>query len=167
MRTALGAMLVAAAVAGGVVPARGQVFSIGGGPARDVASDAPFARGFNVQAGAEFGLPLLPVAIRVEGMLNRFGSELDEGHFQVLAGTVNAVLELPALGLVPYLVGGVGVYRVPQPPGVDARRSIRGVNAGAGVRLGLGGRGLFLETRLHSTTDFETVFAPVVIGIRF
>ncbi len=81
--------------------------------------------------------------------------------------------------VTPYLLGGLGVYRLTATL-EDTASSIRtsvsengfGFNGGAGVRLGRGA-GVFIEARYHQysfSSDGESTtyaFIPVTIGIRF
>ncbi|HJR62529.1 MAG TPA: outer membrane beta-barrel protein [Gemmatimonadaceae bacterium] len=101
------------------------------------------------------------------------------GNVDVIAGVANIVLSTSAPLVQPYVIGGVGLYRrrVEQDISgtIDEFRTLResendvGFNAGAGVRLSLGGMAAFLEARYHSiNTDPErTTFIPVTIGVAF
>jgi hypothetical protein len=159
--------IAALAVAGN---ASAQVsFGLGGGPSFDVNSNVELGTGFNGQVSAELGLPVLPFAVRVDGMINRFELDGGVGDYQVLSGTVNGVFKLSPAVLVPYLIGGVGMYqnKVLFEDADDVSDSTWGVNGGAGIRFGLMGFGAFAEARVHATKDGDTFIAPLTVGFRF
>ncbi|HEX6133430.1 MAG TPA: outer membrane beta-barrel protein [Longimicrobiales bacterium] len=148
-------------------------FSIAGGPTFPLGDAGDFLdMGYHVQASAIFSLPLLPIGIQADGAFNRFAySDVDDANFQSLSGSINAVINLPTPGITPYLIGGVGYYNLKdETPLGDADVNDFGINAGAGVRLGLPGiGGVFAEARLHNvfTENESTRFVPVSLGIRF
>jgi opacity protein-like surface antigen len=140
--------------------------SLGAGPSFPLGSDHHLDMGFNVQAGAEFGLPLLPFGVRVDGSFNRFGE--DHGNYDVLAGTANAILRIPMVGLSPYIIGGLGMYGAKDSAHGEERETNLGFNVGAGANLALPGLGVFAEMRLHSPSGGEQIrFVPLTLGFRF
>jgi hypothetical protein len=144
-------------------------FGLGGGPSFDVNSNVELGTGFNGLVSAELGLPVLPFAVRVDGMINRFELDGGIGDYQVLSGTVNGVFKLSPAVLVPYLIAGVGMYqnKVLFEDADDVSESQWGVNGGAGIRFGLMGFGAFAEARVHATKDGDTLIAPLTVGFRF
>lgn len=172
--------VVAAALAFSASEAQAQIgFSIAGGPtfATGDAGDG-LDMGYHAVVSAAFSLPVLPVGLQADGMFTRFNlSDPFEGHQQVLNGSLNAVLSIPSVGITPYIIGGVGFYQTSgEVDEVELDKSTDvGVNAGAGVRLGLPGiGGVFAEARLHNVFGDDEAgesssfrFVPVSLGIRF
>ncbi|MCH7992178.1 MAG: hypothetical protein IIC35_07155, partial [Gemmatimonadetes bacterium] len=86
---------------------------------------------------------------------------------KVLAGSISMVFALPGVGLNPYLLGGLGQYRVEAGP---AERTDRGFHGGFGVVLGALGLGAFAEiryVRISSDTGPTTKMIPLTVGVRF
>src|SRR5215211_1420706 len=82
-----------------------------------------------VQLGAQFALPIMPVAIRIEALA--WGSDLN--RFAVIP---NALLQLRLPLLTAYGIAGWGSYPV------DGAFKTSGWNAGGGARIGAGRLGL-------------------------
>ena len=161
--------VIAVVMLGAAAPASAQLgWSVGGGPTFDVGTDG-VGNGFNAMAGAELGLPLLPLSVRFDGMLNRLKLDGIDGSYQTLSASANAIFRMGPGGITPYLIGGVGYYQTKTSVdgAGDAEQSHWGVNGGAGIRLGLGSLGVFGEARVHATKDGETRLAPVTVGVRF
>lgn len=172
--------VVAVALAFSATEAQAQIgFSLGGGPtfATGDAGDN-LDMGYHAALSAAFSIPVLPIGLQADGMFTRFNMSNDvDGHSQILNGSLNAVLNIPSVGITPYFIGGVGFYRSSGEVGETEIPSSTdvGVNVGAGVRLGLPGiGGVFAEARLHNVFgDDETGesssfrFVPVTLGIRF
>lgn len=146
--------------------------------------------GFNVAGMVTFASPALPVALRVEVGYDRFGTDVDPGDFgpdvedvdatwSVISGTANAVLGLGGVGGVgvrPYLIGGVGVYRYELKVSGDIGDGVTisaggndtdvGVNGGLGLRFGLGSLSTFVEARIHHVFAEEALqFVPISVGL--
>lgn len=166
--------VVAVALAFSATGTQAQIgFSIGGGPTFATGDGGEgLDMGYHAVLSAAFSLPVLPVGLQADGMFTRFNISDVDGHQQLLNGSINAVLSIPSVGITPYFLGGVGMY---QSSGEVADAELAkstdvGVNAGAGVRLGLPGiGGVFAEARLHNVfgegDSFR--FVPVTLGIRF
>lgn len=92
----------------------------------------------DLSVGLQLDLPLLPLAFRAEGKVA--GSNIIDGPRSWFA---NAVVPLRLPGIQPYLIGGYGVYSKGTP------FEEKGLNYGAGARIGLGRLGLFGEMRRH------------------
>jgi opacity protein-like surface antigen len=168
------AMLIGAiAIAAGATEASAQVnFAIGGGPSfatGDLGDGLDM--GYHGQLSLGFGMPMLPIGLRADGMYTRFNAEGDvDGHLQWLSGSLNAVVNLPTPGITPYLIGGVGLYagKVKVADVESDTETDLGINVGAGLRMGLPGLGIFAEARLHNvfTEGESSRFIPVTLGIR-
>lgn len=93
-----------------------------------------------VQLGAQFALPIMPLAIRIEALA--WGSDLN--RFALIP---NALLQLRLPLLTAYGIAGWGTYPI------DGSYKTTGWNAGGGVRIGLGRLGLFGEVRRHDAIE--------------
>lgn len=166
---------VAVALAFSASAAQAQIgFAVAGGPTFATGDlGEGLDMGYHAQVSASFSLPVLPVGLQADGMFTRFGvSDTDDANMQLLSGSLNAVLNIPTVGIVPYIIGGVGFYNTKLDiEGLDSESETdMGVNVGAGVRLGLPGiGGVFAESRLHNVFgDGDSFrFVPVSLGIRF
>lgn len=96
----------------------------------------------HVLVAAELSVPILPLAVRVDGMRTFFPPR-DGGDSGQNAVTVNGVFLIRLPIVQPYAIGGYGRYGV-----LGGERS-DGLNAGLGVRLILGRFGVFVEGRRH------------------
>jgi hypothetical protein len=128
--------------------------------------------GYHARGSATIGIPLFPVAVRVDGLYSMHPGDVEE--YTAMAGSVNAVFSLPMIGITPYLIGGVGMYKQKFDDVEDVGHEHEattdlGFNGGAGVRIGLPGLSVFAEARLHHIPgDVEaTRFAPITLGLRF
>jgi opacity protein-like surface antigen len=166
MKSALG--LAVAALVFSASEASAQ-FAIAGGPSFAASGELKddFEMGYHLQASFNLGLPLLPVGFRADGIYNRHPHDVD-GHAQIIGGNVNAVLDIPLIGVTPYLIGGVGLYNSKYDDGHDHPSTTDfGANIGAGARIGLPGLGIFVEARLHNLFSEGDRFVPVSFGFRF
>jgi hypothetical protein len=127
--------------------------------------------------GSVTGKPALsPVGIRGEVMWNRLtGKEFDTGlgtiqgdDVDVLAGIVNAEIGMTGVDMRPYLIGGLGAYRL-SGEGEDDAVTKFGFNVGAGIDFALAGFSAFTEVRFHSiqTEGEARNIVPITFGIRF
>ena len=130
--------------------------------------------GYNVAAGLNFGAPLIPLGVRIEGAYNGFNYKNGgTGSRRAISGTANAILALGPTGASPYLIGGVGMYNV-DGLGLTASgsKTVAGINGGAGIRFPLGLISTFVEARYHqvlgNTTDgTDWKFIPITFGVSF
>ena len=131
--------------------------------------------GYHV-AGSITGKPMMsPVGFRGEVMWNRLtGKDFDTAlgtvqgpDVDVLAGIVNAEIGMSGVGVKPYFIGGLGMYRL-SAEDTDSETKF-GFNLGAGLDFGLAGFSAFTEARFHSiqTDGSSTNIIPVTFGIRF
>lgn len=136
-------VLVAAAVPA-VASAQTRPISLWLGAGRQVAHDSVSFSLHKLDAygGVQLDIPVLPLALR--GDISFAGSDFSRGTRNVSASVV-APLRLPIVQ--PYAMLGYGIYDW----GKDVE--FRGINYGAGVRLQLGGLGLFAQVRRHEKID--------------
>ena len=131
-----------------------------------------YGTGFNVMGTLGFQPAALPVGVQFDVAYHSLGIDTDiadADDLSIISGTANAVLSVSNTGGVrPYLIGGVGLYRLDPGNGLDAMTEF-GLNGGGGLEFGLAGFSTFVEARYHSvfTEDENTNLIPVVFGIRF
>ncbi|GAC1656265.1 MAG: hypothetical protein NVS4B3_21850 [Gemmatimonadaceae bacterium] len=98
------------------------------------------------------------------------------GRAGILSVNGNVTLDMAATGLSPYLIGGVGYYRLSSDNSPSEGQV--GLNGGIGVRFGLAGLSAFAETRYHdiivgNSSNFSlngsssVNLIPVALGITF
>lgn len=178
---ALAALAATIVTAPAALHAQGPVrFGLAAGatyPTGDAADIAEW--GYHV-SGSVTGKPMLsPVGIRGEVMWNRLtgkdielapGVTANSGDTDILAGIVNAEIGMSGVGVKPYFIGGLGLYRF---SAEDSESETKfGFNLGAGLDFGLAGFSAFAEARFHSIQtdnfgDGSFNVVPVTFGIRF
>jgi hypothetical protein len=161
--------------------AQSQVYlGLGGGATIPVSNlSDTHSSGYNVLASLGAHIPLTPVGVRVDGMFNQLPGKPDIGNAQIWAANANLVWSLVPGPISPYLIGGGGYYNgeyhvFTTPGGTvittgNTHANDFGLNGGAGIRVGVGGIGLFAEARYHyifaGSTHYEMV--PITAGVRF
>ena len=126
-----------------------------------------------------------PVGFQFDLGYNRFGIDVGadapgvDANWNILSGTANVVAEVPTQsGIRPYFMGGVGYYRYEAKfsgdiDGEDFAFSFDdgdiGLNAGAGIRFGLGATTARVEARYHAVLaeGEKLTFLPISFGIEF
>jgi len=73
-----------------------------------------FSTGFNVTGTIAINVPLLPIGFRIDAAYNQFGAKGTSNVNAKIAGVSgNVVFSIPGAVIIsPYLIGGVGYYRV-------------------------------------------------------
>jgi opacity protein-like surface antigen len=129
-----------------------------------------FNTGFNGTLTLGLNPALIPLGIRIDGAYNQFGAKDVDGSSNVSSLTGNLVYSMPSTGVSPYLIGGVGVYRIglSDELGGDSENDF-GWNIGAGIKMPLSGFDTFIEARYNQvqTQDISTKFIPITFGIMF
>ena len=122
--------------------------------------------GWHAGAGLQVGIPTFPVALRGDGAYHSFGEEASAPQISMLAGALSAVVNLPGVGLVPYFLGGVGMYRTSE-EGFDPV-SDAGFHGAFGVNIGALGFGGFGEVRFVNVngTGGDARFVTATLGFR-
>jgi hypothetical protein len=122
--------------------------------------------GWHAGAGLQLGFPTLPVAIRADGAYHSFGEESPAPKTSMLGGALSLVINLPGVGLVPYFLGGLGMYRT-SVDGLDAV-SDPGFHGAFGVNIGALGFGGFGEVRLINVNGDggDARFVTATVGFR-
>lgn len=153
-----------------LLPAAGesQVSLLGGaGLSTPIGSFGDAAEvGWHALAGLQLGVPTIPVALRADGAYHSFGEATPVPKTSMLAGALSLVVNLPGVGLVPYLLGGVGQYRT-SVDGLEAT-SDSGFHGAFGVNIGALGPGAFGEVRLVnvSLSGDDARFVTASVGFR-
>ena len=118
-----------------------------------------------------------PIGLRADVAYNRFPfsttsqSVLGSGSNNVGSATLNATYRLPMTNspLSPYLITGLGAYRLGcSLPGCESTTHF-GWNAGLGTRLNLMGLVTLLEARYHRTKSGGAAlgYIPITLGLTF
>lgn len=127
-----------------VAVAQARPISLWLGAGRQVMRDSALStwRELDAYGAVQLDVPLLPVALRADASIG--GGDARNGTRNVSA---SAILPLRLPLVQPYAMLGYGIY--------DWGRALeqRGVSYGAGVRLQLGGLGLFGQVRRHQPLD--------------
>lgn len=153
-------------------PAAAQLTVIGGvgvsNPLGDFADVA--GSGYHGRLGVAIGLPMIPVSIRVDGDYHTFEDEnVTFDAPSVATAGLGVVFDLPGVGIVPYMLGGVDRARLAYDDSV--RRFRNGYHVGFGVDVGALAFGGFAEIRLVRVEGGDgipdTTIVPVSVGIRF
>ncbi len=130
-----------------------------------------FNTGFNVTGMMGINVPLLPVGFRIEAAYNQFGAKGTSNVNAKIAGVSgNVVFSIPGAVIVsPYLIGGLGYYRVSSSATGSVASNNFGFNAGAGIKIPLVVFATFVEARYTrvSETGGSTSFVPVTVGVMF
>jgi hypothetical protein len=122
--------------------------------------------GYHVRAGIEIVIPTLPVSIRGDGDYHRLAEAnpaFDRSN--VLDGALSVVFTLPGVGLSPYLLGGLGQYRLESGAlGLSQAVTESGFHGGFGARMGT----LFVEIRYVQVNSEpgRSRYIPVTVGLR-
>ena len=172
MRNLVVLLVFLEAISGSAAQVNGQIrLSAAGGisyPVGDLAND--FNNGWHVQASAGLGVPLLPVGVRLDAAYNRFPN--GSADYETIAGSINAIINVPSVVIVPYLIGGAGIYNsrvAGDAAGPEDETTHFGANAGGGLRITVPGLAVFVEARLHNIFSDGTPvrYVPFSVGIHF
>ncbi len=137
-RSHLIVLMTASCILSGESAAQGRLsLWIGAGTSVRDSADISLKRS-DLSLGLQLDAPLIPLALRAEGMVAT--SDIFSGP---RSWFLSAVLPMRLPAIQPYLVGGYGVYSSGTP------LEEKGLNYGAGARLGLGRFGLYAEVRKH------------------
>lgn len=124
--------------------------------------------GWHALAGLQVGVPDIPIRLRADGSYHAFGAAAGLPESSMLAGAGSLVITLPGVGLVPYILGGVGQYRLKfDATGIDAVTD-NGYHGGFGVNVGAMGFGGFAELRVVNVSQSvgDARFVAVTLGLR-
>jgi hypothetical protein len=125
--------------------------------------------GWNVMAGAQLSVASLPVGLRADGAYHSLGEQGSNPQTSILSGALSLVVTFPGVGLSPYLLGGVGVYRTSVDVSGVEPDSDSGIHGAFGVDIGSLGFGGFAEVRLVNVKTEGTGnrrFVSATLGLR-
>ena len=112
-----------------------------------------------------------PVGLRVDGMYNSMSPKdgIQLPDIKISSANANLVYALPGTGIMPYLIGGAGVYGVKFDETNRKTETKLGLNGGIGAAFPLSGFNTFVEARLHHVFNDPNArdFIPVTFGISF
>jgi hypothetical protein len=129
-----------------------------------------FSTGFNVTGTIGINVPLLPIGFRIDAAYNQFGAKGASNVNAKIAGVSgNVVFGMPGVVITPYLIGGVGYYRVSSSATGSVASNNFGFNAGAGLKLPLLVFSAFIEARYNRVSENggSASFVPVTVGVLF
>ncbi|MGE0158950.1 MAG: outer membrane beta-barrel protein [Gemmatimonadales bacterium] len=162
------AWLAAAALLAAPQAADAQVRLLaGGGLSTPVGDFGDVAEaGWHLTGGMTLGVPTIPVALRADGSFHSFGQASGSPSVDMLGGGLSLVVNLPGVGLVPYVLGGVDTFRTTV-EGSDAV-SDNGFHAAFGVNIGAIGFGGFGEVRFVNVKAEaqDARFVTATLGFR-
>ena len=125
--------------------------------------------GWLMAAGLQLSVPAIPIALRADGAYHSFGAPSGQPGTSMLSGAASLVVNLPGVGLVPYVLGGVGQYRVSvDDSGLDPVTD-NGYHGAFGVNIGALGFGGFAELRVVNVVlgaGGDARFVNAMVGLR-
>lgn len=125
--------------------------------------------GWHAMAGMQLAIAALPVGLRADGAYHSFGEQGMNPATNILSGALSLVVTFPGIGLSPYVLGGVGIYRTSADVvGIDTE-SDSGIHGAFGVDIGSLGFGGFAEVRLvnvSSESPGNRRFVSATLGVR-
>ena len=149
----------------------------GGGTLPQGDAEDAFDTGWHGGGLLVFNIPVIPVGLRIDAAYHKLDpvdSAASPGDAEILAATADVTVGFGLLVLKPYVVGGVGYYRLDftdesLPSAFSGTENETGWNAGAGVSFRIRKVDVFVEARYHSvSTEGESFqFVPVSIGLAF
>jgi hypothetical protein len=124
--------------------------------------------GWHGTAGLQLSVPAIPIALRADGGYHSFGQATGAPAVSMLAGSLSLVLNLPGVGLVPYVLGGLGTYRRSVDVSGVEPVSNNGVHGAFGVNIGAIGFGGFGEVRVVNVNSSggDSRFVTATLGLR-
>jgi hypothetical protein len=125
--------------------------------------------GWNLMAGMQLSVAALPVGLRADGAYHSFGEQGANPRTSMLSGALSLVVTFPGVGLSPYLLGGVGMYRTSIDVSGVEPESDSGIHGAFGVDIGAVGFGGFAEVRLVNVSaegSGNRRFVSATLGIR-
>jgi hypothetical protein len=155
-------------------------------PERDLGSES--ATGFDVTGMFNVGSPGVPIGFRGEAGVNSFALKgTGIGTTRIFNLTGNVLATMPSIGgAAPYVIAGVGLYRVnyssgskdymlpaqyPPVVGRNGSDDRMGFNAGGGLAFAAGRHSLLLEARYVTLATPgnkpSAGFVPIRLGILF
>ena len=126
--------------------------------------------GYHIGLLVDVRLPPTPFGLRFDASFHEMKYSGNSTKAQVFMATANGLLKVPTGSiLLPYLIGGVGVYNNRRTLLFNTRSSTDpGANFGGGLRFELSDLTAFVEARYHTATgDAGVRIVPITVGILF
>lgn len=155
--------------AGAAVPVSGAGALRDAGPAALLSLESQLSRGWSLRIDAEWSVLTGPPAPAGREHFSNYGD------LRIYGASLNGILRFSEDETTPYLLGGIGAYRLQQSEGDPSPYGITaGMQAGAGIDASIWRRANpFVEARvLVHLTDYgsheltPTVYWPVLVGLR-
>ena len=131
-------------------------------------------RGFDVNLGLIRGSDDSPVGLRLDLGYDRFPGKTVSGvknpDRRVVAGTADMVIAASGYTLKPYVIAGVGAFKMSSTSASGGAKTRFGFDFGAGFTIPFASRAFFIEGRLNSISQNNAKplrYMPVVLGILF
>jgi opacity protein-like surface antigen len=168
MLLALAAIAVSSSSVRGQTPLRVGLAAGVTAPVSGYAADKDV--GYHLALIFDIRVPATPLGFRIDGSFHEMKYTGNTTRDQILMATGDAVLRVPTGSMVvPYVIGGIGVYNSHRNLFLTSRSSTElGVNAGGGLRFELVDVTTFIEARYHRTGGETGIrMLPVSLGILF
>lgn len=126
--------------------------------------------GYHLALLFDIRVPATPFGFRIDGQFHEMKYSANSTKDQILMATGDAILRVPTGSMiVPYLIGGVGIYNSRRNLFLSSNGSTDpGVNVGGGLRFELADVTTFVEARYHRTSgDASIRMLPLSLGILF
>jgi len=132
------------------------------------------------QTGTDLNIGLIrgsddsPVGLRFDFGYDKLKGKTVNGVTQperrTVSGTANVVLSFAGYSMKPYVLAGVGGFRMTSHPSVAQEKTKFGFDFGLGVTIPIATKAFFIEGRLNSISQQNAKpirYAPIVVGILF
>jgi len=126
--------------------------------------------GYHIELLVDVKVPPTPFGFRIDGAYHEMKYSGNSTRAQIFMTTANAIVKVPTGSiLVPYVMGGVGIYNSRRTLLFSTRSSTDpGVNFGGGLRFELKDMTTFVEARYHTATgDAGVRVLPITLGVLF
>lgn len=126
--------------------------------------------GYHLGLLLDVRVPDSPLGFRVDGAFTEIGYSGSSTREDIWLANGNLILKAPTgTFVVPYVIGGAGIYNSHRTLVLGARSSTDpGVNVGAGVRFELHDAVTFVEARYHKVSGETRIrILPITFGVLF
>ena len=175
-RIFLALLLLSLAVPAAALAQRPLKLGLAGGvslPSADLAAGA--GPGWNALATLALSTLMQPIGLRLDVAHAEFAfdepSPLGPGNQRVSSATLNATYRLPMTDspMSPYVITGLGLYRIDCSLAACEASDHFGWNAGGGTKINILGMLTFVEARYHSANvgSGRVAYIPVTFGLLF
>lgn len=115
-----------------------------------------------------------PIGLRLDFSYDRLRGKSVSGttapERRIAAGTLDFVLSFAGYSFKPYVIGGVGGFKITTKPASPDSKTRLGYDFGLGFTLPVGSKAVFLEGRVNSVTQPNKKparYIPIVLGFLF